>query len=209
MRHFIVYTAMLTSYLQAGILFGVMLGSDGTFLNDTSINNNHEAIWINGITKRVFLGYMISGMGLFRLPIAVEGSVDDFTQTLGRANTEIEANYQLNRQWALVVKPGIHLGDGFVYLLASIEHAHLNDNIKAHDIRHSQNVTLFPYAHFGIGLSFLVAPQTEFMAEVRLSQHLSRKIDGLARGKPQLLSNELSEFSIYNTQLMLGIGYDF
>ena len=192
--------------LWAGLWFGISGGADNTFLQDQSTALNHESAWIRGISKRVFAGYNITTRGLLRLPIACEWSWDQFSHDAGSVQ-EGQSSYQLDRQWSLVVRPGMHLGDGFVYMLASVESAHVHDVLTYVTVK-DITVSLFPYAHFGMGLAFAVAPQTELFAEVRFSQNISKQMYSFVRGNEDPLPTDLTDYAIHNTQLMIGISYD-
>ena len=200
---------LLTSSAFAGIWFGGMMGADGTFLDDDSLARNHESVWIEGVSRRVFIGYMFSGLGLFRCPVSLEWSWDYFSKSIGSVKTMREASYELNRQWTAIARPGIRLGDGFVYGLASVDNTEISDTLTEHSLEKSQAVPLFPYSHLGVGLSFLVAPQTELMAEVRFSQKISKRLYSYLRGEDVALPTTSTEVSIYNTQLMVGLSYEF
>lgn len=186
-----------------------MAGSDGTFLDDGSIAKNHESMWIEGLSKRVFFGYMFSGLGMLRMPVALEWSWDYFKKSIGSDRTVREASYELNRQWTAIARPGIHLGDGFVYVLASIDNTKISDKLIEEKNKRSEAISLFPYSHLGLGLSFMVAPQTELMAEVRFSQKISKQLYSYIRGQDVALPATASDVNIHNTQLMIGFSYDF
>lgn len=204
----------LYSFANAGFWGGSMMGSDGTFFDDDSFAKNHESMWIEGLSKRVFLGYMFSGFGMFRVPVALEWSLDYFTQSvgswkaLGTISSVREASYELNRQWTAVIRPGIHLGDGFVYALASVDNTEVSDTLSEDAEHKSQSVSLFPYSHLGLGLAFAIAPQTELMAEVRFSQKISKQLYSYVRGEEVALPSASTDVTIYNTQLMIGISYE-
>lgn len=191
----------------ANVWFGIIAGADDTFLSDQSVSKNHESMWIEGVSKRVFAGYMFH-FGLIRLPIAAEWSWDTFSHDIGLSAGTQSASYTLDRQWSAVVRPGIHLGDGFVYGVASVESVHIQDFLSQSGVNESESVSLFPYAHYGLGLSFMVAPQTEFMAEVRFSQAISTELYGFIRGQVNALPQETSPFSVRNTQIILGVSYE-
>lgn len=210
MRHrFGCILLMMCSFMQAGIFMGAMFGSDGTFFDDETFERNHESLWIEGFSRRIFIGYMFSGFGMVRCPVSLEWSWDYFSTSLGRVSTIREASYDLSRAWTAIVRPGIHLGDGFVYALASVENAKVTDTLIETDREKSQSISLFPYSHLGVGLSFFVAPQTELMAEVRFSQKISKELYSYVRGEEVALPAASADFAIYNTQLLIGISYDF
>lgn len=205
MRPCTAFIACVCSLTQASLWMGGTFGADDTFFEDQSFNRDRDSLWIEGVTKRVFFGYLFE-QALLRCSVAMEWSWDDFSRQLGRPQSNRDASYSLSRDWSWIIRPGVRFGDGFVYTLFSTEHAEIKDSLSGAQGMHSQSVNLFPYTHTGAGLSFAVAPQTELMAEVRLSQNTSKKLLSYILDKT---FSEVSEgdYTIRNTQLMLGLSY--
>lgn len=204
----IICAITVVSHVYAGIWLGAFAGADDTFLNDISAYKNHESVWIQGVSKRVFIGYMFHFPVLVRVPVALEWTWDNFTHSLG-SQSNAQADYGLDREWSAIVRPGIHLGDGFIYLLGSMESVKIAEALQQNNTATSKSIALFPYMHYGAGLAFAVAPQTELMAEVRFSQTVSEQLYGFIRGQSDAMPDAPTAFNVNNTQIMIGISYEF